>query len=409
MKVLFTSPILKYPPHGGPALRIANSVKALHTVCDLYLHARISQTRESVEFWRAHSRKLFLSPAAKVQMTPSALIATLASDERLSAMKRFTGSDETEAAHLLQCAESIGADIIWFGYGNISYPVLKAVKERSSLPTVIDTDSVWSRYVMRGLDHAETEERRQTILAEGKAKEEEEAWGTRLSDITTAVSEVDAEYYRSLAERPDEQVRLFRNVIDIDSYTEASSLRAARPSTPSLFLGGSFYDGKNSPMGHAAFWFIENILPSVVEKHPDIILNIIGVGSKEVLASIDHPNVKVHGMVPSALPFLCTASASIVPLHFESGTRFKILEAGACRVPVVSTTLGAEGIPVTHEQDILIADEPQAFAEAICRMVESPSWADGLGNRLYDLVRRNFSIETLAGEGREILESLSRS
>jgi len=95
-----------------------------------------------------------------------------------------------------------------------------------------------------------------------------------------------------------------------------------------------------------------------------------------------------------------------VPLKFESGTRFKILEAGACRVPLVSTTLGAEGIPVVHDKDILIADDPVDFAAAIVRILEEPKLGRRLADNCYQLVAANYSVEALVNEAEAILEYL---
>jgi glycosyltransferase involved in cell wall biosynthesis len=93
-------------------------------------------------------------------------------------------------------------------------------------------------------------------------------------------------------------------------------------------------------------------------------------------------------------------------LKFESGTRFKILEAGACKVPLVSTTLGAEGIPVVDGKHVLIADEPNSFADAIVRLLEDKSLANKLAKNCQDLVKEQYSVETLLLEAKSILEYL---
>ena len=97
-----------------------------------------------------------------------------------------------------------------------------------------------------------------------------------------------------------------------------------------------------------------------------------------------------------------------MPLRFESGTRFKILEAGACAIPVVSTTLGAEGIPAIDGKDILIADTPEDFANLIVKVINNPQMADHLGSNLRKLVAKHFSIDALATEGQNIIDFLQR-
>jgi glycosyltransferase involved in cell wall biosynthesis len=121
------------------------------------------------------------------------------------------------------------------------------------------------------------------------------------------------------------------------------------------------------------------------------------------------PNVTVTGRLDSVLPYLCNTSVALVPLKFESGTRFKILEAGVCNVPIVSTTLGAEGIPVVDEEHILIADEPKSFADAIVRLLEDKSLANKLAKNCQDLVKEKYSVETLVHEAKSILEYLQHN
>ena len=227
---------------------------------------------------------------------------------------------------------------------------------------------------------------------------------THLCDVTTAVSEVDAGYYRGLTKMP-ERVRIFVNAIDLNTYVG----RPAPPPNfrqPSLFLGGSFH-APTSPMVHAARWVLDEILPLVHAQIPNVHLYIVGNGSDVMMADVHHPNVNVTGKLRSVLPLVRNATVALVPLMFEgSGPRFKILEAGACGVPVVSTTLGAEGMPVTNGHEMLIADDGQRFAEAIVRVITEPELGRKLAANLQELVVRAYSVEALSRQAEDILHSL---
>ena len=269
-----------------------------------------------------------------------------------------------------------------------------------------DTDSVWSRFILRELPYTSSTHRRVAIERRGRKKEAEERAWVRLCDVTTAVSEIDAEYYRSISSEP-ERIRLFSNVIDLASYRDIPP-PPAELKRPCMFLAGTF-GHYNSPMDTAARWVLEEVLPLVQAQVPDVHFYIVGRGSDRMLGHAAGPSVTVTGKLPSVLPYLCHADVSLVPLKFESGTRFKILEAGACKIPLVSTTLGAEGIPVIDGEHILIADEPEDFANAIVRLLNEKDFANRLALNCHKLVNMHFCVESLTVEAKRILEYLDHA
>lgn len=112
-------------------------------------------------------------------------------------------------------------------------------------------------------------------------------------------------------------------------------------------------------------WFVREAWPRIRAIDPQFRLSIVGASpgpSVQVLAS--EPGVEVTGTVPDVRPFYAGAWAAIVPLLTGGGTRLKILEAMAAGVPVISTALGAEGIPVIDKQNFLLADTPETWSKA---------------------------------------------
>jgi len=92
---------------------------------------------------------------------------------------------------------------------------------------------------------------------------------------------------------------------------------------------------------------------------------------------------------------------------FESGTRFKILEAGICLIPVVSTTLGAEGLDIKHNNHLIIANSKQDFAHGVTECINNKNKANRLSRNLYKYVLDNNSINRLSEEGKNIIDFLS--
>ncbi|MGC6415304.1 MAG: glycosyltransferase [Bacteroidia bacterium] len=397
-KVLYTTDQLLYPAAGGPFLRTENSIKALSKVCDLYVVSRVSKYNIGGDLAESQYKKY----CGNFIYSPRVRLKKNGFKEMVKTIFNFESrmSDSEFIVHYA-CQHKI--DIIWFGFGNISFDLIKKIhKKNPDLKLVCDTDSVWSRFIGRGYPFAQCEISKQKILRDTQKKEQEEKEWVNLCDVTTAVSKVDAEYYKDLANN-ENKIKLFSNVIDLDNYRyRPSPTQTLR--TPNVYFAGYF--GKGSPTDVAARWVIEDVLPIVENLIPEIHFYILGKGSSETLHDIQKKNVTVVGQVDSVLPYLCNVDIALVPLKFESGTRFKILEAGACSVPIVSTTLGAEGIPVEHGKDILIADDAQSFAESIISLLEDKSLSKLMAKNCKKLINSKYSINTQMVEAQEILKNL---
>lgn len=398
VKILFTSPVLEHPAAGGPQLRIENSIKALSLLGELHILSSAPKAaiggQVAEDFYKGYCHNYCYTPLASPIIGGS-----LANKFYRLACRVFI----RDAKFIAIYVKKHDIDIIWFGYGNISYDLISKVRELCpDSKMVCDTDSVWSRFILRELPYEKDPARRQKIQRDGEQKEKEEEKLVNLCDVTTAVSEIDAEYYREIAQEPD-RIKLFSNVIDLATY-QNSPPAPVDFIKPCIYLAGSF--APLSAMDKAARWVIDNIFPLIQKKIPDVHFYIIGKGSKETLADIENANITIAGKLETVLPYLCNANVSLVPLKFESGTRFKILEAGACGVPIVSTTLGAEGIPVTHEKDILIADGPEDFANSIIRLMMDQKLSDNIALNLQELVTQKYSVDYLVDEGKKIIKYL---
>jgi glycosyltransferase involved in cell wall biosynthesis len=112
-------------------------------------------------------------------------------------------------------------------------------------------------------------------------------------------------------------------------------------------------------------WFVREILPLIHSRRPDTRIAIVGRKPSPEILALAGDRIHVTGTVPDVRPWLWGSRASIVPLRIGGGTRLKIFEAMAMGKAVVSTTVGAEGLPVTHQQDILLADDDTSFAHSV--------------------------------------------
>lgn len=405
MRILFTSPVLEHPPAGGGQLRVENSIKALARVCELDIISRsppeVTGGEAAVAFYRRYCSEYHVAPVAR----------TLSANRYLRKLQRIVArlgqrDIRREADFIIAHVDRRSIEMIWFGYGNISFPLIRRIRQlRPQLKVVCDTDSVWSRFILRELPYAHGPRRLLIQWLGWRKQREERAW-VNLCDITTAVSEIDAEYYRSLAQDPS-RVRIFSNVIDVASY-DVPPPPAAHMKHPCIYLAGVF--GRyHSPMDVAARWLLDEVMPLVRREMPQVHLYLVGKDSDRMYGHLSGEHITATGKLPSVLPYLCHVDVALVPLLFESGTRFKILEAGACRVPMVSTTLGAEGIPVTDGEHLLLADTPEAFAAAILRLLKDRAYAGQLADNCHALVYKCYSVECLAQEAATILAPLQEA
>jgi glycosyltransferase involved in cell wall biosynthesis len=181
----------------------------------------------------------------------------------------------------------------------------------------------------------------------------------------------------------------------IENGVEPERFAGAHPGGPRqrvLFVGTMNY----SPNSEAAIQFARRAWPRIRERFPGLRLTIVGSNpGPSVLALRDEPGVEVTGTVPEVAPFYREALAAVVPLRTGGGTRLKILEAMAAGVPVISTSLGAEGLAVSPGKDILIVDDDEGWVRALNVLSESARSWDDLAAAGRDLVCSRYDWRVL--------------
>ncbi|MEZ5399654.1 MAG: glycosyltransferase [Bryobacteraceae bacterium] len=137
-------------------------------------------------------------------------------------------------------------------------------------------------------------------------------------------------------------------------------------------------------------WFARHVWPRIRDRHRDIEWVLVGKNPDSVRPFVQGPRVRLTGEVEDALPEIASSIAAIAPLRSGSGTRIKILEAWSAGVPVVSTAVGAEGLPA---EGVLLAEDPDGFANAVTRLVESERLRAQIASRASEIFNRDFTWE----------------
>ena len=164
---------------------------------------------------------------------------------------------------------------------------------------------------------------------------------------------------------------------------------------PTVLFAGTL---RYPPNADGARFLVDEVGPLLRRLVPAARIRLVGRTTPALAALDDPPRVRVVGPVPEMVDELASADVVVVPLRFGSGTRLKILEAFAHRVPVVSTTLGAEGLGAEDDVHLLLGDTAGELAAACARLLEDEPLRRRLVDRAQGLYRERFSDDVVTGE-----------
>lgn len=217
----------------------------------------------------------------------------------------------------------------------------------------------------------------------------------RKVDAVVAVSDAEAAVLRH--EFGIRQVFVIPNIVPLRPCAPRSGrLREL------LFVAGFAHP----PNADGLMWFMHEIWPPIVAGAPGVSLRIVGSQPPpEVLNLANRPGVRVEGYVPEVGPCLDRAAMSIAPLRYGGGMKGKVCEAMASGVPVVTTSVGIQGIPAVDGVDVLVADDPARFSAAVLSLLANPARAEEIGHSGQRLARL-FTPEATQGLVHHVIDSL---
>ena len=212
------------------------------------------------------------------------------------------------------------------------------------------------------------------------------------ADCTIVVSQHEKDLLAAAA--PDAQVVYFPYVAEV---VDRPGPFAGRRDI--LFVGGY----QHPPNIDAVLWFADQIFPLVRAAIPQARFLVLGSRPTVEITALAQPGVEVIGFVPDLAPYFTDCRLSVAPLRYGAGIKGKVVASMKYGVPCVTTSLGAEGTGLLHGQDILIADEPAAFAEAVIRLYQDQPLWERLSEASMEFVRQNYSQEAARRRVHEIL------
>jgi polysaccharide biosynthesis protein PslH len=227
-----------------------------------------------------------------------------------------------------------------------------------------------------------------------RALRREEISSIRKADLLMVTSARDRDLFRK--DLPDLPMAVVPNGVDTAYFAPQ---RAEVEPRSIVFTGIMEY----YPNDHGAVYFLEKIFPLISKEAPDARLYIVGSNPSERVARFASDRVVVTGFVDDVRPYVARAEVVVIPLLIGGGTRLKALEALAMRKPIVTTSIGIEGIDVVNGKSVFIADTPEAFADAVLRLFRDPALGRDLTDEGARVVESTYRWEVIGDRLEEAL------
>lgn len=241
---------------------------------------------------------------------------------------------------------------------------LPIIKKYSKAKIVLSAHNIEYQIWQRVLQHESNLIRKWYLELQSKRLKEFEHKVFEIVDGITAVTELDKVYIQSLY--PQKKMVVTPNGMDVEKF---KLVPFEQQDLNTIFYLGSL---DWIPNQQSVVWFLNQVWPLVLQKKPQLQLIIAGKNIPDWLMSRKDPNTRFYSNVPDTRELYDKYAIMIVPLLAGSGIRVRIIEGMAYGKCIVSTRIGSEGIPYEHQKNIVIADTPEEFAQAIIDLNEHP-------------------------------------
>lgn len=395
MRILLLTPSLPWPPMWGFNIRVLNILRELaaHNSVSLLCYGGGEPDAQARETISAICDRVFIVPETGRSIRQRRLLqAGTVISPRSFHLRRYVSAEMQ--ARLTQILRDGAYDLVQvessamasFDFGNT--------------PIVLDEHNLEYELLRRSNAVESSRIRRAFAATESRKVEREEisTWNRVKGCVLTSERE------QAVVQRaaPGVATAVVPNGVALDYF---------QPSAAEVTPGSIVFTGLMTyrPNADGVSYFIRRILPAIRASRPDAVFTAVGWGLPDDVRPLLGEGVFHTGRVDDIRPYLAKASVVVVPLRIGSGTRLKVLEALAMAKPVVSTTVGCEGIDVSHGEHLLIADAPAAFAAAVTSLLEDPAEAAALGRRGRAMVESRYGWERSVAELERFHRSLFES
>lgn len=393
MKILWVKSDFLHPTTKGGHIRTLETLKRLHRRNEIhYVALDLPEQRGGVERSSEYCTKAYPVPHSVPARGTARFVwqafANLSSSLPLS-VSRYRSEGMRRQIETLQHSHKFDAIVCDFLFPAVNIPDLG--------PCVLFQHNVEAMIWKR---HAETQSSTLTrAYFSGQygrmLRFEREVCRTVKSII--AVSDVDAADMRE--KYGVSRIAAVPTGVDVDYFAPEGR---PSPSTDLVFLGSMDW----MPNIDGVQWFVNEILPLIRNKRPQCSLAIVGRTPDAAIQQLRQKDSKIHvtGTVPDVRPYLWGSAVSIVPLRIGGGTRLKIYEAMAAKIPVVSTTVGAEGLDISKDENIRIADSPVEFADNCLALLDDENARRRVAEAAFEMISSRYSWDVVSREFEKLLQ-----
>ncbi len=381
LSILFVTPFLPSPPSFGAQRRLHELISGLAVANDVSVLSLVDPDVNQEEAIHATEqycqRVVTVSNPAYSSSGPRKRFMQLASLGSAHSYEWLGHSEEPFRAALVQMLAH-RYDVVHFELAPMAGYAAACTQHDGTRPILcLDEHNIEYDIVRRTAGAEASALRRAYSAVEWRKvrREERHAWSHLDGCTLTSVRD----QHMLLVDEPTARTAVVPNGVDLDFFRPAPP-SLSRETRTLLFFGAIDY----YPNTDAMLFFLHDVLPKLVARYPHLRLCIVGRKPPASIVSQRGLGVEVTGLVDDIRPWLDRAEVVIVPLRIGGGTRLKILESMAMGKAIVSTTLGAEGLDVVPERDLLFADDAAAFVAQIGRLLDDP----GLGRRIGAAARR---------------------
>lgn len=394
MKILFTMPYTPIPPKFGGAMRVYNLIKiaARHHDVTLLAIGRKKDENDLRTHFGPGVNNAYIVPQQWQRKIPRfAQLYSLINGHSFFYMQ---GNSKLMQRKINQTLHETEFDIVQTEFAHMA---------SHNLPThavkILDAHNVEHDNFRRMYLNAHTPLRKLHYFSEYKKVYREETNACSHYDGVFVTSRRDKEILD--ANVPTVPKYVVPNGVDTSYFTPSSET----PEPYSLvFTGAMSY----LPNNDGVLYFLDNIFPLILKKAPETKVYIVGSNPPERLTRRASRNIIITGFVEDVRPYVRRASAHIVPLRMGSGTRIKVLEAMAMKKPIVTTSIGCEGIDIVNNETAIVADEPIAFAEGVLKLLRDNVLRLKLSANGFELVNEKYEWSVIGKEVEHLYQMLSQ-